>query len=104
MILKALQAGNMASVTDFSTHSSNYLNSEVSRQIAEKLKSMEAVLFEKLSDSHLKIEQQAEFDIESLRTVAQLQCALDIVQSAKTAEEKATVYDILKQLKKSVPG
>lgn len=94
----------MASITEFASHTNYNLESRTASEISERLKSMEVQLFEELSNSYLELHQQADYDIDSLRNVAQIQCALDIVQSAKTTQEQATVYDILQQLKQPVPG
>ena len=75
-----------------------YSNSADAGDIAQALKSMESKLFNELSRMHLDLQQQPKHDLESLTNVASIQCALDIVQSAKTPEEKATVYDILHHL------
>jgi len=81
-----------------------YSNSVMTDQISEALRSIEAVLFEELSEMYLVLHQQTEQDLELLKNIAQLQCALDIVQSAKTHEEKAEVYDILQHMKQPAIG
>ncbi|NNJ72691.1 MAG: hypothetical protein HKP09_05870 [Enterobacterales bacterium] len=81
-----------------------YSNSVMTDQISEALKSIEAVLFEELSEMYLVLHQQTEKDLELLKNVAELQCALDIVQSAKTRDEKAEVYDILQHMKQPAAG
>ena len=70
--------------------------------LSESIKSLEIALSNELNNCLFEIDQET-FHMEpelSLLT-AELQCALDIVQCAKTFDEKKRVYEILMCLGKS---
>ena len=83
----------MASVLAFKRPTQNFSEEE----FTESLKSAEVVLFRELSSCYQELQNQ-ELNIESLRNLAKIQCALDILQSTNTTEDKAMVFDILKSV------
>jgi len=67
--------------------------------IGEALKVMELELFCELNDCYFELDNKPqEIDSGLLREIAEIQCALDIVQSAKSVDEQLTVYNILKNI------
>ena len=84
----------MASVLAFKRPTQKYSEED----FTESLKSAEVVLFRELSSCYQELQNQ-EMNIDSLKNLAKIQCALDILQSTNSTEEKAMVYDILKAVK-----
>jgi hypothetical protein len=68
----------------------------------ESIKTLEMAIFNELSACLLRSEVDDRQDPELLKVTAELQCALDIVQSAKTTKERQRVYQILSSLGKNM--
>ncbi len=68
--------------------------------MGESIKALEYAIHAELSECILRVRHgKDQEDCALYRTIAELQCALDIVQSAKTKEETRRVYEILKCLR-----
>ena len=67
----------------------------------ESIKTLEMAIFNELSACILRSEVIDGKDPELLKVTAELQCALDIVQRAKTTQERQRVYQILSSLGKN---
>lgn len=78
-------------------------NGPLSREelvLGESMKALEFAIFNELNECLLEFDNKGKVDPELARITAELQCALDIVQSARTKEERKRVYEILKSLGK----
>ena len=70
--------------------------------MGESMKSLEFAIFSELNECLMEFENNKNpLDPELARITAELQCALDIVQSARTKTERKKIYEILKNLGKS---
>lgn len=69
-------------------------------EMGESVQALEYAIFNELHDCLLEIENSSKTDPHLNRITAELQCALDIVQGAKTIDERKKVYDILMSLGK----
>jgi len=68
--------------------------------MGESIKALEFAIYSELNECVRKAKKDKnQCDHALVRTIAELQCALDIVQSAKTKEETRRVYEILKCLR-----
>ena len=66
----------------------------------ESIRTLEIAIFNELNACIYRSQQNNQLDPELTKITAELQCALDIVQSAKTTEERQRVYQILRSLGK----
>jgi len=65
--------------------------------MGESIKALEYAIYSELNDCISKAKREGiPLDKGLSRNIAELQCALDIVQSAKSTEETQKVYEILK--------
>ena len=68
--------------------------------LASAFRRIESSLHRELSDCYLKLNAQTEQPpISLLESIAQIQCAIDIIHSADTPEQRKHVYSILKEIK-----
>ncbi len=68
--------------------------------MGESIKALEFAIYAELKECLKKAKTEKGKEEHGLtRTIVELQCALDIVQSAKTKEETRRVYEILKCLR-----
>lgn len=65
----------------------------------EVLHKINVSLHRELSDCFTKLHLSDEHEPELLKSIATLECAIDIIDSANTLEEQQTVYNILKSFK-----
>lgn len=71
-------------------------------EISESMQALEVTLFNELNDCLLAFKNIQDHDDPALmRLTSELQCALDIVKSATTNEERDRIYEILSSLGKS---
>lgn len=69
--------------------------------LSESIKSLEIAISNELNNCLYEIDQETlHMDPELSRLTAELQCTLDIVQCAKTLDERKRVYEILMSLGK----
>ncbi len=69
--------------------------------IGESMRTLEFAIFSELNECLDEFDNNNGLvDPNLARVTAELQCALDIVQSARTNEEKRRVYEILKNIGK----
>ncbi len=65
--------------------------------MGESIKALEFAIYSELNACIVKAEREGiPLDKELSRNIAELQCALDIVQNTKSTEETQKVYEILK--------
>lgn len=69
-------------------------------EMGESVQALEYAIFNELHECLLEIKNSSKADPHLNRITAELQCALDIVQSARTIDERKKVYDILMSLGK----
>ena len=69
-------------------------------EMGESVQALEYAIFNELHECLSEIESSNKTDPDLNRITAELQCALDIVQSARTIDERKKVYDILMSLGK----
>ena len=69
-------------------------------EMGESVQALEYAIYNELHECLLEIENNTKTDPQLNRITAELQCALDIVQSAQTIDERKKVYDILMSLGK----
>ena len=63
----------------------------------ESMKALECAISSELLENVKKAKKQGNLqETEVIRTISELQCALDIIQGAKTKEEKQKVFEILR--------
>lgn len=79
-------------------------NGPLSREelvLGESMKALEYAIFNELNECLKAVDNNSDCpNIELARITTELQCALEIVQSARTNEERKRVYEILMSLGK----
>ena len=102
-VLQVLKGNDMLPESIKQIFSEN--NGPLSREelvLGESIKSLEIAISNELNNCLYEIDQETLYmDPELSRLTAELQCALDIVQCARTLDERKRVYEILMSLGKS---